>query len=103
VMRRTAEAPSLLRDRFVSYRDELMTLAKLEPQPRGYAFEKFLNSIFAEFNMAPRGSFRLRGEQIDGSFLLAQETYLLEAKWQSAPTGASQLHAFHGKVEQRAQ
>ena len=30
----------------------------------------------------PRGSFRLIGEQIDGSFHLEGETYLLEAKWQ---------------------
>ncbi|MFN4235884.1 MAG: restriction endonuclease [Vogesella sp.] len=46
--------------------------------------------------------FRLRGEQIDGSFVLQGETYLVEAKWQSAPTGAADLHAFHGKIEQKA-
>ena len=30
-----------------------------------------------------REAFRLRGEQIDGSFVLGHETYVLEAKWQS--------------------
>jgi hypothetical protein len=28
--------------------------------------------------------------------------YLLEAKWQNVPSGVEQLHAFHGKVEQKA-
>lgn len=34
--------------------------------------------------------------------MLQGETYLVEAKWQSAPTGAADLHAFHGKLEQKA-
>jgi hypothetical protein len=49
-----------------------------------------------------RSAFRLVGEQIDGSFLLGSETYLLEGKWQNELTGVGQLHAFHGKVEQKA-
>jgi restriction endonuclease Mrr len=44
----------------------------------------------------------MRGEQIDGSFQLANDTYLVEAKWQSALTGAADLHAFQGKIEQKA-
>ncbi|ATB43861.1 hypothetical protein CYFUS_009342 [Cystobacter fuscus] len=30
------------------------------------------------------------------------ETYLLEAKWHGTPIGNAELHAFHGKVEQKA-
>jgi integrase len=46
--------------------------------------------------------FKLRGEQIDGSFQLGGEIYLLEAKWHSQPIGVADLHTFHGKIEQKA-
>jgi restriction endonuclease Mrr len=42
------------------------------------------------------------GEQIDGSFVLDGAIYLVEAKWHNERTGAADLHAFHGKVDQRA-
>jgi hypothetical protein len=35
-------------------------------------------------------------------FLLGDETYLLESKWQNEQTGIGDLHAFHGKVDQKA-
>ena len=81
---------------------ELMGLPAMAPQPRGYAFEKFLKRLFDAFGLEARDAFKLKGEQIDGSFLLFNETYLLEAKWQEAPCGVADLHAFHGKVEQKA-
>ncbi|RAU22847.1 hypothetical protein CU669_05530 [Paramagnetospirillum kuznetsovii] len=52
--------------------------------------------------LRPREAFRIRGEQIDGSFVLPDETYLLEAKWESTPTGAADLHVLHGKLDQKA-
>jgi hypothetical protein len=61
-----------------------------------------LKELFDAFGLAAREAFRLRGEQIDGSFQLGHETYLLEAKWQNAQTGVADLHAFHGKLEQKA-
>jgi hypothetical protein len=82
--------------------DDMNRLAGLAPQPRGYAFEAFLKSSFDPFGLEAREPFRLRGEQIDGSFLLASETYLLEGKWQNAQADISVLHTFHGKVEQKA-
>jgi hypothetical protein len=81
---------------------ELQGLSSLEAQPRGYAFESFLKTLFDKFGLEARDPFRLRGEQIDGSFLLGSETYLLEGKWQNAPSGIDHLHTFHGKVEQKA-
>ncbi|MGD2089655.1 MAG: hypothetical protein PVH61_25995 [Candidatus Aminicenantes bacterium] len=54
---------------------KLIDLSKLDPQPRGYAFEKFLKSLFDANEMEGRASFRLTGEQIDGSFQLIGETY----------------------------
>jgi len=81
---------------------ELLGLPQLAAQERGYAFEAFLKELFDAFGLAAREAFRLRGEQIDGSFQLGHETYLLEAKWQNAQTGVADLHTFHGKLEQKA-
>lgn len=94
--------PAFDRQKVPALRTRLLEISHFAPQPRGYAFEKFLKDLFETFGMKPREPFRNTGEQIDGSFILANETYLLEAKWQSAPTGASELHAFHGKIEQKA-
>ena len=77
-------------------------MAQLAPIPRGFAFEKFLTRLFAANGLAPRESFRNRGEQIDGSFQFAQQTYLLEAKWQAPPVAADALHIFNGKLGERA-
>ena len=78
---------------------ELLKVSELAPQPRGYAFEKFLKDLFDANGLSARASFRLTGEQIDGSFSLASETYLLEVKWQSLPVDASDLRSFNGKIE----
>jgi hypothetical protein len=83
-------------------RDRLLHVSRLDPQARGYAYERFLKDLFDANGLAGRASFRLVGEQIDGSFVLAGETYLLEAKWKGPPTGAADLHAFNGKVEEKA-
>jgi len=97
-----ATVPAVEHAVFDQLRTELQSLSALEPQPRGYAFEGFLIKLFNTFKLEARDPFRLRGEQIDGSFLLGAETYLLEGKWQNAPSGIDHLHTFHGKVEQKA-
>lgn len=81
---------------------KLMEVSNLAPQPRGYAFEKFLKELFDAFGLAGRASFRLIGEQIDGSFEMMGETYLLEAKWTNQQVDASDLRAFNAKVESKA-
>lgn len=98
----TAPPPAFNRDKIKELQRNLIELSRLDPQPRGYAFEKFLKEFFDAYHLDAKGGFRLRGEQIDGSFVLGAETYLLEAKWHNAPTGNDQLHAFHGKLDQKA-
>lgn len=88
--------------RLMALRDALIALAQLEPQARGYAFEALLRDLFNVFGLEAREPFRLKGQQIDGSFVLQGEVYLVEAKWQAAPTGVADLHTFHGKLEQKA-
>jgi hypothetical protein len=94
--------PAFDRAKYSELLSMLMSLASLEPSPRGYAFETYLKKLFDSFGLEARAPFRLVGEQIDGSFVLGSETYLLEAKWQNEFSGVKELHAFHGKVEQKA-
>jgi hypothetical protein len=94
--------PALDAHRILGLKNKLLELSSLPPHPRGYAFEVWLKEAFDCFGLEAREPFRHRGEQIDGSFVLQGETYLVEAKRQSDPTGAGDLHAFHGKLEQKA-
>lgn len=80
----------------------LLEVTALPPQKRGYEFENFLKNLFDAYGLAARASFRLTGEQIDGSFVMHNETYLLEAKWQNSPTGIADLHTFEGKLGEKA-
>jgi len=80
----------------------LIEITKLDPQVRGLRFEGFLNELFAGFGLAPRGAFRLVGEQIDGSFRLNGQTYLVEAKWHGPQIGFADLMTFSGKVSGKA-
>jgi len=79
-------------------KNDLIQLTSLKAQERGFAFEKFLNQLFAAYNLDPRSSFRIVGEQIDGSFQIGSDVYLLEAKWHDKPTDQADLLVFHGKI-----
>lgn len=63
-------------------------------------FAKRLN--FSIFKLSPRSSFRNPGEQIDGSFRLNDDFYLLQAKWNQNRTPAADLHVFEGKLSTKA-
>lgn len=86
----------------VQLKTELVTISDLEPTPRGFAFERFLTGLFDFYDLAPRGSFRLTGEQIDGSFQHDVQTYLLEAKWQNAPVARAELANLNETVTSKA-
>lgn len=78
---------------------EFLSLSRLEPQERGYAFERFLNELFGVFGLAPRSAFRVRGEQIDGSIEVAGNVYLVEAKWRQDTVVARELFAFDAMIK----
>ena len=80
----------------------LLNVTALSPQKRGYEFERFLKNLFDAYNLSAHASFRIIGEQIDGSFMMHNETYLLEAKWHNLPTGVDDLHTFEGKLGEKA-
>lgn len=83
-------------------RKRLYDLRDLPQQKRGYEFEGFLKDLFDSSRLQARSPFSLVGEQIDGSFQLGNETYLIEAKWVRDPIGAAELHTFQGKLDQKA-
>ena len=60
-------APAFDREKVLQLRGEFAALGSMQPQPRGYAFEKFLRDLFTFYGLEARGAFRLVGEQIDGS------------------------------------
>lgn len=97
-----APKPAFDRPKLLALQNTLISFAQLEPHARGYAFEALLRDLFNVYGLEAREPFRLKGEQIDGSFVLQGETYLVEAKWQNDKVGVADLHTFHGKLEQKA-
>ena len=89
---------------FKRYLNELKDLADYHdnPQARGYQFERYLNKLFKDCALEPRESFRIKGEQIDGSFVLRNDIYLLEAKWTNKPTEKNDLVVFNEKVSSKS-
>lgn len=86
--------------KFDELRKEFFDLySALDRQGAGLKLEGILNRLFDLHGLAPREPFRVVGEQIDGSFDLDHETYLLEAKWEKKPTPEAHLLIFRGKIE----
>jgi len=69
-----------------------------EPQQRGYRLEKIIRELFDLFDLDPKASFHIVGEQIDGAFTFDGIDYLFEGKWQQEPVGAKDLDSFAGKL-----
>ena len=63
--------------------------------------EKVIKGLFDLFDLDPKASFKIVGEQIDGAFSFEGTDYLLEAKWQNAPVSASELDGLSGKLSRK--
>ncbi len=98
VSRHVAVSPTILAE----LQARLIDLDEIDAHQRGFDFETFLKDLFEAHDLAPRSSFRLVGEQIDGSFQLGRDVYLLEAKWQAKQTAQDDLLIFQGKVESKS-
>jgi Restriction endonuclease len=75
--------------------------AATNPQQRGRDFETLLNELFALFDLLPRRSFVLTGEQIDGSFSHDTDNYIVEARWWKKAVENSDLSVFAEKVRRK--
>jgi len=84
-------------------RSRFLQISNLPPQQRGYALEKFLYDLFDAYRFNPRPSFRIVGEQIDGSIEFAHEIYLIEAKWQLEPIVQGDLAVLDSRVSGHSQ
>jgi restriction endonuclease Mrr len=90
----------------ISFSEKLETLKKQffeiasidNAQQRGFKLEKLLNELFHLFDLQPKASFKITGEQIDGSFTFDNDDYILEAKWQKAQVNAGDLYKFGGII-----
>ena len=77
-----------------------MELLKADVQKRGYQLEKLLRDLFELFDLDPKASFKIIGEQIDGAFTFDGIDYL------SRPAEAGQvdpgaLDRFDGKIRRK--
>lgn len=93
--RRAGRAQSLER-----LRSEFALIEALEDrQAAGLALERLLTALFDVFGLEPQDGFRVVGEQIDGSFVMDHEVYLLEAKFTKSKIPEKDLLVFRGKIE----
>jgi hypothetical protein len=80
-------------------KDEFLQLAgQSDRNAAGLALEKLLNRLFQLFGLQPRQPFRVVGEQIDGSFQMDAEIYLMESKWEKHPLPEADLLVFREKI-----
>jgi len=98
-----AEERRATSQRLTELKARYLGILGMQPVPRGFALEGVLTAVFEAFDLDPRGSFRVNGEQIDGGFALDNEHFLLEAKWQKDPTARDDLDIFSAKVGRRGE
>jgi len=79
-------------------KDYLGLISSTNPQRRGFALEHVLRDLFTLFDLDPKASFRIVGEQVDGAFTFDNTDYILEAKWQQEPVGARELDSLYSKL-----
>lgn len=82
-------------------RSEYAEMITLPAPKRGYALEKLVNGLFSLFDLDPKASFRLRGEQIDGAFSFDGTDYLMETRWEKDPTTRKELDIFNAKIQRK--
>lgn len=91
-----------VRDRLSGLFQEFLGVVSLaKPQERGYKLERLVKALFELFDLDPRASFVVVGEQIDGAFSFENTDYLFEAKWQKVPVDVPDLDAFDGKIRRK--
>jgi len=72
-----------------------------DPQARGYQLEKIMKELFILFDLDPKASFKIQGEQIDGAFTFENNDFLFEGKWQQELCNIQDLDAFSGKLTRK--
>ena len=97
----TAAKRQAMQESLDELRRAYVELLSLEPQTRGYRLQGVLTELFGLFDLDPKASFAVEGEQIDGAFSFESSDYLLEAKWQKDPVEPRDLRDFDGKIRNK--
>ena len=98
----TMEELTALQTQLKSIKDSFYSLFKSDnTQKRGYVLESILKNMFDVFDLDPKASFKLVGEQVDGAFSFDGTDYLLEAKWQERPVSRADLDGLAAKVSRK--
>ncbi len=90
-----------MRERLTELQSEYYSLLSQPPQRRGFGLERVMGDLFELFDLDPKASFRLQGEQIDGAFTFGKTDCLFEAKWQDVLVAIAELDAFGGKLSRK--
>jgi hypothetical protein len=101
--RSLAEERRATSERLADLKARYLQAVTMPAQARGFELEKLLHDVFDAFDLDPRASFRVAGEQIDGGLTFGGEYFLLEAKWQQNPTARDDLDVFSAKVRRRGE
>lgn len=97
-----AERRAALTEHLESLRTSYVELLALpSAQARGYRLQHLLSELFSLFDLDPKASFAIEGEQIDGAFSFENADYLLEAKWQQDPVEPGDLRNFDGVIRSK--
>jgi Restriction endonuclease len=75
--------------------------AMTDRQEAGRRLEKLLDELFRLFDLEPRLSYNLVGEQIDGAMSFDTDDYIIEAKWWRDPVDTMHLRFFRSKVDDK--
>jgi hypothetical protein len=75
--------------------------AATNTQERGRAFEGFLSTLFAVFDMEPRLAYSLEREEVDGSLSFDTDDYIVEARWRKEPSSREDADVFAAKVRRK--
>jgi hypothetical protein len=88
-------------EKLEALRAQATALLSADAQGRGYELEKLLRDLFELFDLDPKASFKITGEQIDGAFTFEGIDYLLEARWQQEQVDPAALDVFDGKIRRK--
>jgi hypothetical protein len=83
----------------IKIREKFIDIEKLEPQKRGFEFEKTFVELMRISGIPVEDPFKITGEQIDGAIKYDGHYYLIELKWRKNPSAHQDISSLYMKVE----
>jgi len=89
-------------ERQVAIAESFERISRMEPQPRGNAFQRLFAEIAQRHGWSQQVSVRTSHEEMDVIINREREIYLVECKWEREPIQARIVRELHGKLSSRA-